>query len=301
MTSLVILLCTFRRPQVADTIASLAAQTVEGIDLRLIVADNDDSPGAKDVVTRAAAALPFPCDYIHAPARNISIARNACLDAAGDADWIASLDDDEIASQDWLAALLSCARANPCDGVFGPVRAIYPPDAPEWMVELDPHSLTYHESMTAAVTTGGAGNSLLRWNGTAWQDQRFDLARGRTGGEDTAFFHKLHQMGARYAVARDAEVTEIVLPQRLRLDWLAERRFRMGQTHVVTASGPLARSRLFLRAAAKASYCRAREQLLQNDEVQRNFWYLRGQLHRGVCAAILGRKEPVLYGHAEKS
>ena len=39
--------------------------------------------------------------YIHAPARNISIARNACVEAAT-GKWIAFIDDDELASENWL-------------------------------------------------------------------------------------------------------------------------------------------------------------------------------------------------------
>jgi hypothetical protein len=41
--------------------------------------------------------LSLDCLYVHAPARNISIARNACLDAA-DAPLIAFIDDDETAT-----------------------------------------------------------------------------------------------------------------------------------------------------------------------------------------------------------
>lgn len=298
MTTIAIQLCTFRRPQVAETIASLARQNIQNVDLRLIVADNDDSPSARGVVAEAAADLPFPWEYVHAPAANISLARNACLDAAGDADWVASLDDDEIAPEEWLDRLYSRALDGDWDGVFGPVRAIYPPEAPGWMLQLDPHSLRFPAGPGVPIT-GVSGNSLLRWKGTPWQQHRFDPARGRTGGEDTAYFHALHLMGARYAIAHDAELTEMVESHRLKLDWLAARRFRMGQTHIVTARGGLQRGSMFLRAAAKASYCRTMERLGRDDEVRRNFWYLRGQLHRGVCAALLGRREPVLYGHQE--
>ena len=43
--------------------------------------------------------------YVHAPARNISRARNACL-ALATAPLIAFIDDDEVASPQWLAALM---------------------------------------------------------------------------------------------------------------------------------------------------------------------------------------------------
>src|SRR3954453_12409000 len=112
--------CTFRRPAVADTLASLASQVLpQGVSLRVIVADNDAEPEARTRVLTAAEAHGLDVVYRHAPARNISLARNACLDAAT-AEWIAFLDDDETASPGWLAALLAEAQVGGWDAVLGP-------------------------------------------------------------------------------------------------------------------------------------------------------------------------------------
>ncbi|RUX87822.1 glycosyltransferase family 2 protein, partial [Mesorhizobium sp. M7D.F.Ca.US.004.01.2.1] len=44
--------CTFRRPELADTLRSLDAMEMPaGFDIRIIVADNDDTPTASDLVT----------------------------------------------------------------------------------------------------------------------------------------------------------------------------------------------------------------------------------------------------------
>src|SRR5690606_11463773 len=72
--------CTFRRPALSETLRSLAAlQHPEGYRVGIIVADNDEVPSARDLVLRLARELDLPVRYIHCPARNISIARNACL------------------------------------------------------------------------------------------------------------------------------------------------------------------------------------------------------------------------------
>ncbi|MDO5528820.1 MAG: glycosyltransferase family 2 protein [Paracoccus sp. (in: a-proteobacteria)] len=297
MNQIAILLATFRRPQVAETIASLAAQDVPpGVSLRLIVADNDETESARHIVAGAACDLPFEWTYLHAPAQNISIARNACLDAAGGADWVAFIDDDEIAASDWLMRLCEYARQHELDGVFGHVLAVYPPDAPGWMRRLEPHS--HRPPASPPPITGSSGNTLLRWRGTPWQNERFDLSRGRSGGEDTEFFMRLHRMGARYGVAPDAVLCEPVIPARLSLDWLRRRRFRMGQTHAVTATTHLGRARLLAGGAAKAGYCALCQQLAR-DEDKRHFWMLRGALHRGVVAGALGRRQAELYGGGE--
>lgn len=295
-TRIDILMCTFRRPEVAEAIGALGQIDLPpGSDLRLIVADNDDSDSARQAVLRAAAELPFACHYIHAPARNISVARNACLDAASQrgADWIISLDDDELVRRDWLVQLLAAAQGH--DGSFGKVQAVYSDGAPGWMRALDLHS-AHPEHLGRQIRTGISGNAALRWRGTDWQDQRFDLSRGRSGGEDTEFFLRLYNLGARFAAAPLAIATEPVPPSRQSIEWLSQRRFRMGQTHVITAQGPVARARLMATALAKAGYCRLREKTAGRDETGRYFWHLRGQLHRGVVAGLLNRPQAQLYG-----
>ncbi|WP_299842411.1 glycosyltransferase family 2 protein [uncultured Paracoccus sp.] len=295
-TKIDILMCTFRRPAVAEAIATLAALRLPpDSDVRLVIADNDDTDSARQVVAEAAQALPYPCLYIHAPARNISLARNACLDAASarGADWIASLDDDESMHPDWLVELM--AVAGQADGAFGKVQALYPEGAPGWLSRLDFHS-SHPERMRLPIRTGNSGNVALRWQGTPWQDQRYDLSRGQSGGEDTEFFLRLTGMGARLLPAPRAIVTEPVPQGRQSLDWLGVRRFRMGQTHIITAETRAERAGLFVTASAKAAFCRLREKL-SPDETQRIFWYLRGQLHRGVVAGLRDEPQPQLYGN----
>ena len=46
-----IVMCTFRRPQVVETIRSIGQQRgTEGLSLRLVVADNDDTDSARALV-----------------------------------------------------------------------------------------------------------------------------------------------------------------------------------------------------------------------------------------------------------
>ncbi len=300
MTMLIdILMCTFRRPMVGEAIEAIGrVKLPPNAEMRLVIADNDDTDSAREVVARAAASLPFPCHYIHAPARNISLARNACLDAASQrgADWIISLDDDETVQPDWLIELMEAVIRGDADGGFGTVQAIYPQDAPAWVSALDLHSSHPERYGKGWLKTGNSGNVALRWHGMPWSDQRYDLSRGVTGGEDTEFFLRLSGMGVRLLAAPRAVVTEPVPPTRQTLEWLAVRRYRMGQTHIVTAKTAPQRAWLFATAAVKFGYCRVAQRLHGSDETQRNFWFLRGQLHKGVCAGILDRPAPQLYG-----
>lgn len=236
-----------------------------------------------------------PVVYVHAPARNISIARNACLDIS-DADWIAFIDDDEAAAPDWIARLLAFARGNGCDGVFGPALAAYEDDAPRWIRAVD-----YHSNRPVArfgeVQTGHTCNALLRWRGGPFEAERFRLDKGRSGGEDTEFFFRLWRKGARFGICDEAQVFERVDPRRLSFDWIRRRKFRAGQSYGRHArAAPLAQAGLAASALAKIASCAAMAALTAYSETRRRYWTLRGVFHSGVLAAQFGGREEALYG-----
>jgi succinoglycan biosynthesis protein ExoM len=245
-----------------------------------------------------AAALPFDVLYIHSPASNISLARNACLDAAG-GDFLIFMDDDqEVVSADWLAELLSTADASGADVVLGPVLAIYDASAPRWMREGDFHS-TFPVWIKGEICTAYSANTLLRRASPAIAGRRFDLSLGRSGGEDTEFFTRVHQAGGRIAYVPEAAAHEPVPASRASLAWLVKRRFRSGQTHgrlladgrSVVALGPQ-----ILLAAAKAGYCFGAATLTAFSTGRRNRYALRGILHVGAIVGLAGVREIQQYG-----
>jgi succinoglycan biosynthesis protein ExoM len=290
--SIDICICTFRRPHLAETLRSLGALDLTGIAARVIVADNDHWPSAQSLVEGIAARLPFPVLYLHSPASNISIARNACLDAAT-ADFIAFIDDDELSAPDWLQKLL--AAAPDADVVLGPVRAVYAPAAPKWLAHGDFHS-TAPVYVHGRIETGYTCNALIR-RSPLIDGLRFDPALGRTGGEDTTFFYRLHDRGAVITAAPEALVYEPVPPERERLRWLFRRRLRAGHTH---GSRLRARGRLtaLLPPAAKVLYCLAMTAATAPSPTGWRRNALRAALHLGVLGGLLGRSPAAQYGDA---
>ncbi|KQV10865.1 glycosyl transferase family A [Rhizobium sp. Root1203] len=294
-------ICTYRRASLDEALLSLAVLAVPaGTNLRIIVADNDKVPSAKERVDALRATIPHQIAYVHCPGANISIARNACLDNAT-GDFLAFIDDDEDASEEWLVELLATAEATRADAVLGPVRSVYSSTAPDWMREGDFHS-TLPVWVDDEIRTGYTCNVLLRLASPHVAGRRFNLALGRTGGEDTEFFSHMHGGGGKIAFAENAFVYEPVTESRADLVWLAKRRFRFGQTHgrlLQEKSRGLERLKQIGLASAKALFCYTAAIGCAFSAVPRYRYTLRGVMHSGVVSGLLGIREIRQYGTAE--
>lgn len=293
--------CTYRRPELEQTLKSLAKMTVPGnTEIRIIVADNDDSPSAKGRVDAMRASVPHTIVYVHCPSSNISIARNACLDNAK-GDFLAFIDDDETASEDWIVRLIETALTTGADAVLGPVKATYGTDAPGWMQRGDFHS-TFPVWVGEQIVTGYTCNVLLRLAAPSLAGRHFNLALGRSGGEDTEFFTHMHRMGGKIAYAPAAWVEEPVPAKRATFSWIAKRKFRFGQTHgrlIDVGTGAAGKIRELALAAAKSGFCALAGLILFFSPVRRNRYALRASMHAGVVVGLLGVREIEQYGAAE--
>ena len=306
---LLIGICTFRRPELARALESLARLRSCGMTVGIAIADNDTTPSAQALVARIAASHPLPITYLHAPERNISIARNALLDhaRATGARLHVSFDDDQTAEPEWLEQTVQTWRegqrdpAGPFGVVLGPVRAMYQPGSPRWLERGGLHDTLPVTDRKGTIISGYTGNTLFDMADPALQGLRFDVARGRTGGEDTAFFSDYLAAGGRIAFAPGAVVHEVVPQDRASLKWLLKRRYRMGQTHAsLVARGRSRAGRLRAAgiAAAKAAACGGMALVGAGDPVRRNRQLMRAALHVGAGAYLAGAPRIELYGTA---
>lgn len=286
--------CTYRRESVAEALHSLGSQTLPaGVRICVIVADNDVDPTARPRIELAAAQAGVRLAYVHAPSRNISLARNACLRAAT-APIIAFLDDDEVASPGWVGALLSTAAATGAPIVLGPVVARYRSDAPRWLAAADLHSTAPAIRRDGSIDTGYSCNVLLMRDVVG--DLTFDERLGRSGGEDDVFFSRLHRAGARIAFAPEAIVFEDVPPTRARLRWLLRRSFRNGQTFAaIRVADGASRTALVARTAPKILYCGVLGLVWLFSPARSRRALVRGALHAGVIGRLLGKRDLELY------
>ncbi len=290
-------ICTFRRDSLHGTLNSLAKQNIPAdLDVRIIVADNDEQPVKKLEIEGLADKLGLNLTYVHAPARNISIARNACLESS-DADYLLFIDDDETAEPDWIASLLETAGREKARIVFGPVFAVYPTGAPEWMIENKVHS-SIPSALNGTVETGFSGNVLLDRRDTCLREVRFSLDFGRTGGEDIDFFFRLHRVGVPMSISTSAIVHESVDPSRLSFKWLWAKTVARGTIYGFCAlQGQTGKTpSMFIRSFAKTSYCGLRAAVALPNVNRRTFWALRGGFHFGVLKGCFTRPSHEFYG-----
>lgn len=280
-----ICICTFRRESLMQTLASIASQKLPSeTAVRVIVADNDDTTVARTAIIRYAQVLGLALHYVHAPARNISIARNACLDVAEN-EWIVFIDDDEVATPHWIATLLERRGSNQI--VFGVSQALYSdPATPKWIVAGDFHSnrISGHDS----AWNGYTANVLISRSFVASKGLRFAVALGQIGGEDTMFFFEAHRSGARFGYTPDAVVHEETPLARASLRWLAFRRFRSGQVHLLLMRRHGGVISTAIGALPKALLCLASALLFVASPRDAARHFLRAMLHLGVIASSLG-------------
>ncbi len=278
-----ICMCTFRRPAAFDALASFERLAGLSGDLRIVVVDNDDTDILRARFEDIGRCYPFPLHYVHAPSRNISIARNAALDATTTR-WLAFIDDDETADPSWLATLLQSRDG--VAAVIGQCKAVYGPDLPRWARQCDFHSNRIRADAANAYTS----NALLDMDFVRRHDLRFRVELGRTGGEDSVFFRQMKEAGGRIVYCPDAVVYEPVPPSRATMAWVRRRMYRAGQTHGLLCRefDPETYRHLWLVAGAKMLFSGGMAVMTLPGTTTSRRWYARAMLHAGAARYRLG-------------
>ena len=256
MTSITIAIASSGRPSLVRCLTSLVAlELPKGVAIDVLIAD--DSPdGQVASLLQMVPRLPFKITTVVSAAHNVAIARNACLEAAT-GDLIAFIDDDEWAEPLWIARMLVALAEFNADCVFGPVHPTYPTETPDWIVRANPLHVDWGKR-GMQVSVGRGGNTLMKRAIIDAHALRFDPALGRTGGEDTSFFHAFGSAGGVMVVTDDAMVHEDVPPSRVNVSYFRHRALRTGQIYARFVAGhialsPLAKARFYAGALLKAS------------------------------------------------
>lgn len=222
-----IVIPTFRRPERALAAARSALAQATDASFEIVLIDNDPAGSALAKLRELAAGAGKPVTVVHEPRAGVAHARNAGLRAATGA-LIAFLDDDEIAPEGWLAALLRVHGETKADVVFGPVRTKLDGDPPSHQDFYDvffARDPKLGEGLTDQVF--GCGCSLIVREALSLDP--FSAERNEIGGEDDLLFERMRAAGRTFAWAPQAWVWETPEPSRVSLRYTMRRAFAYGQ------------------------------------------------------------------------
>jgi GT2 family glycosyltransferase len=164
------------------------------------------------------------------------------------------IDDDEIASPDWLERMVRTAHATGADIVGGPVFPEFEDERKRGLRRHPAFAPAYDASGPVPVIYG-CGNCLIRRSVfTRLGLPAFDLRFNFLGGGDTDFFYRCRRLGLRFHWVAEAAIRETVPEGRTSLKWLAMRGLRIGAInyHVQRKATPTVwlRTKLILKLLA---------------------------------------------------
>jgi succinoglycan biosynthesis protein ExoM len=235
-TRVAICVATLQRPLLLQALLeSLAGLTFRRVpvELFIVVVDNDPGEPAREAVEAARETVPYPILYAVEPRRGIPHARNHGVGVAlrEGADFVAFIDDDEVAAPDWLDELLAVQRRTGADVVGGPALPRFAPGVPQWVI--DGRFFTYPRYATGEVIPIAATNNVLvAAHLLRDTPEPFDPGFGLSGMDDSHFFMRVKQAGAKLVWADEAVVEEFIPVSRARARWIIKRAFRIGNGYV---------------------------------------------------------------------
>jgi len=225
-----IILPTFRRPRgLRNALESLRVQNSGDKPLELVVADNDPVGSAKLYVHEFAAKCDFPVIYVHAASPGVANARNKALEVARGR-YLAFLDDDQLASYNWLSGLLHVMENHNAGLAFCPTYAQSGVD-----INFKAQCLEFFTRDIQKHTDGpvdeffGCGNSLVDLKKCILPSPPFAPHTNETGGEDDLLFSYLKSQGVTIAWTQKTFVNENVEDWRMSHQYIRTRSFAYGQ------------------------------------------------------------------------
>lgn len=209
-----------------------------GTELQFCFVENGDSLSIDGRVKEFCQITGFKAVAICEPRLGIPFARNAALNWALDneADFLAFIDDDEVAKKDWMEKLYAAIEARGLDLVGGPVCPVAPDQnlgngrlsTIEATVfrgcEVRAHRMARRNSHRSRADTDHqvtivTNNWLCRLDFLRQNNVKFDEGLGYSGGSDAAFFRAAKKAKARTGWVPDAVVMEEVPVSRLTLGY----------------------------------------------------------------------------------
>ena len=246
----------FRRPQhLRRTLESLSRQHT-GRRFAVVMVENDAS---------GCASVPVASEFLRAgkfnglcvvePRQGNCHAINAAFETAqaifSDAKYFLMIDDDEIASPEWLEQMMRAVEVSGADVVGGPVLQRFDDEAKQGL-QRHPAFLPSYDASGPVPIIYGCGNCLiLRSVFDKLGSPAFDLRFNFLGGGDVDFFTRCRRSGMKFHWVAEAVIVETVPDDRTLPSWIALRGLRIGAINYLVQRKGAQTPWLRIRLAAK--------------------------------------------------
>lgn len=238
-----VVICTYAPdlyPDLQDAIQSVLDQTYDEVEVVVVVDGNDDLCGRVRDDYGDQERVKVHCNEEN---RGLSASRNAGIETAT-GEFIAFMDDDAVADEEWVETLVQTYEKQDVDGVGGKMTPLWvagkPSFLPEefyWLV-----GVTHRGFPDEGPVRNTFGSNISFRNDVLEQLDGFDESLGRKGdkhvqGEETELAARMRaELDGTFYYTPDAEVAHKVFEYRTQFPWLLKRAFWQGYSKAVMAT-----------------------------------------------------------------
>lgn len=227
--------------KITRTLQSLTEQTLDKALWSVVVVNNNSSDNTAEVVEEFIVAHPeLNIKLVNEPQQGLSFARNRGIDES-EGEYIAIIDDDEIACPDLLAEYFEFLDRHPyAVAAGGKITPLYPNERPSWLSDITERPIAGTLDLGSEITLFpegkyfGGGNMCLRRKAIE-RYGKFDTNLGRRGskllgGEEKELYMRYYNAGEDICYLPKAEIFHIIDEGRLSLDYFKAVCYRIGQS-----------------------------------------------------------------------
>ena len=224
-----------RKKYLKKCLASLLVQSYKH-SFDIIVVDNEKNKSAKEIVDSITTPKNIKIIYDVEIERGIPFARNKVVEmVVSKYDYLAFIDDDEIADKYWLDNLYNSIYKLNADVVSGPVITLFKGEIPSWILNGKFLRTNKKKNRTGDVRkVCYTNNVLMKVELFKKYNKPFHESFQYSGGSDSHFFKQLYKDGYVIKWSNEAVAYEHALKKRLTLKWNLLRIFRVGNCSAIS-------------------------------------------------------------------
>ena len=223
------------------TLQSLTEQTLDKELWDVVIVNNNSTDNTREVVEKFAAAHPeIALKLVDEPQQGLSFARNRGIDESH-GEYIAIIDDDEIACPDLLAEYFEFLDTHPyAVAAGGKITPLYPDKRPAWLSNITERPIAGTLDLGDEVIVFpegkyfGGGNICLRRTAINYYG-KFNTELGRRGskllgGEEKELYMRYYTSGEDICYLPKAEIFHVIEESRLTKEYFKAVCYRIGQS-----------------------------------------------------------------------